>query len=160
VVIINSFIWPLVNLLLLIVIAGYYGKEPLQQFLSSYEEDVEESIDRAEQGKRQAQERLKQWRERVQNVDSEVDDIISRGKESRERLQREMKQKAQSEKEYIKRRVQNSAERERERTFQQTRKYMSKSLVEAVKSAMMSTVDRDDHRRLVNDFIKEVGDES
>ncbi len=156
----SPIMWTLVNLVVLIVLAVRYGREPAGRFLHSYEKEIEEALERADAGRREAKERLASWRERWEQLDAEIEEIIRDGRETGRRLQEDARDRARREREHLRSRARISIEREHDRAFVQTREMMSQTLVSAVTRALQSTVTGDDHRRLVKNFISEVGDGS
>jgi|GEM_PF-4421078 len=156
----SPILWTLVNLVVLIILAVRFGREPANQFLRSYEKEVDEAVERAERGRREAKERLARWREGWEQLDVELDEVIEDGRESSRRLQQRTRERARREREHLKARARISVEREHDKAFEETRWAMSQTLVSAVSRAMRATVTADDHRRLVQNFITEVGDGS
>lgn len=152
--------WPLVNLILLVAVVVYYGRKPFSEFLSSYETNVGESLDRAERSDKEARETLRQWRQRWREIDSEVEGLLSRSREIRERRGVEALRRAETEEQHLRNRIRDTVEQDRDRAVTEMRGEMAEALVSSVTEAMHQLVTEEDNRRLVRQFIKEIGDTS
>ncbi len=152
--------WPLVNLILLAAVAVYYGRKPLSKFVSSYEAGVDESLDQADRSDEEARQRLREWRQRWREIDSEVEELIRRGRETSERRGAQALQRAEIEEQHLKNRIRDTVDRDRDRAVAEMRTEMAGVLVSSVLRAMHQLVTEEDNRRLIRQFMQEIGDTS
>lgn len=152
--------WPLVNLALLAAVAVYFGREPFSKFLSSYEAGVDASLDRAEKSDQEARERLRAWRQRWTEIDNDVEDLIRRSRETSERHRAQALTRAEAEERHMRKRIRDTVERDRDRAVIEMRAEMAEALVSSVAQTMHQLVTEEDNRRLVRQFIEEMGDAS
>lgn len=153
-----AYLWPFLNFLLLVAVAVYYGREPVARFIRSYEEDVDESLDQAEQNRREAGQRLEDWRRRWSNIDGEVREMLRRSEEAGGRSLDQALERARAEEEHLRSRVADTMERDRDRALAELREEMADVLVTSVSDSMATLVTAGDHRHMSRHFITEIGD--
>ena len=82
--ILKTYIYKIINFLILVIILFKFGKKPLGDFLKKRTELIEKTLNEAREAKEAALKALKEAEERLKTKDSEVEAIISAAKKSGE----------------------------------------------------------------------------
>ncbi|MFP4200523.1 MAG: hypothetical protein ACLFS8_03795 [Clostridia bacterium] len=153
-----TYLWPLLNLPILIYLGVRYGKKPLLDFVSNYRDEVDRSLKRAEEDRVNAREQLELWRERWESIDSEISIMLERAKDNARRRKEELEREARAEKEHREARMEESLRRDREKVIRSLREDAASILVEATAATLDEVVTSRDQNRLVGEFTRELRD--
>ncbi len=155
-----TYLWPLFNLVVLLAVGIYYGREPLGRLLASHEQQVADSLDGASNTRAEAEEEFERQKSRWEEIEEDIDEIRRQAEQARERLRRRRRRQAEAEREHITSRVQDAMRRERDEAVEQLREEMSSKLVAGVQRAVSQLVSPQDHRRLAEHLVDEMEDAS
>jgi len=155
-----TYLWPLFNLVALLAVGIYYGREPLGRLLASHEQQVDDSLGGASQTRSEAEEEYEKQRLRWDAIEEDVEEIRREAERAAERLHRRRQKQAEAERQHISSRVRDAMRRHRDDAVQQLREEMSDRLVVSVKKAVSRLVSHRDHRRLAEHLIEEMEDVS
>jgi F-type H+-transporting ATPase subunit b len=149
-----------VNLIILFGVLVYYLRKPLRDFLIERRGEVGHAIEEAQKKKLEAEEKYEEYAQRLAKIDEEI-----------KSLRELVKEEGETEKEEILRHAEATAKRVREETREtirlETERAREAIRVEAVSSAisiaeeiLRRTIEERDEKRLVEDFLKEIEEES
>jgi F-type H+-transporting ATPase subunit b len=116
---------------------------------------IEESIDHAEQTRKEADALLREYRERLREAREQADDIVARARKAGEKVQEQSKVDAKEAREELMEQTRRDIEQETRRAIDQIRKEVANLTITATEKVTRKTLDDDDHRRLVEEALEE-----
>jgi F-type H+-transporting ATPase subunit b len=117
---------------------------------------IEESIDHAEQAKREADELLEEYRARLREAREQAEDIVARARKAADSLSDESKAQARQQREELMEATRRDIEAETRRAIDQIRKEVADLTVLATEKVTRKSLTPDDHRRLIEEALGEV----
>ena len=117
---------------------------------------IEDSIEHAEQAKREADELLEEYRARLREAREQAEEIVSRSRKAADRLEQESIVEAKQEREELMARTRREIEQETRRAIEDIRKEVADLTVLATEKLARKSLDDDDHRRLVQEALSEI----
>jgi F-type H+-transporting ATPase subunit b len=117
---------------------------------------IEESIEHAEQSKREADELLEEYRARLREAREQADDIVHRARQSSERFAEESKTEAKHQREEMMEQTRRDIEQETRRALGEIRREVADLTIAATEKVMRKSLDEDDQKRLVEEALQEV----
>jgi len=149
-------IWTLVVFFISLVILWKAVFPRIGEALDKRAHTIEESIDAAEQMRREADELLASYRERLQEARVQADEIITRARQAGEAHQKEATETARAERERLLEQTRRDVDAETRRAIDQIRREVADLTVMATEKVTRKTLTDDDHRRLVEDALSEL----
>ncbi len=117
---------------------------------------IRESIEAAERQRREADELLEEYRQRLKEAREQADDITGRARKAAEAAKAEAAELGKEKREQLVAAARRDIETETRRSLEQIRKEVADLTVLATEKVTRMTLDSDDHKRLVEDALKEV----
>jgi F-type H+-transporting ATPase subunit b len=117
---------------------------------------IEESIDTAERTKREADELLKEYRERLAEARGQADDIVSRARRTAEVAEQETLADARAKREEMMDQTRRDIEAETRRAIQEIRSEVADLTVLATEKVTRKSLDDADQKRLVEEALSEL----
>jgi F-type H+-transporting ATPase subunit b len=117
---------------------------------------IEESIDYAEQMRKDADEVLAEYRERLKEAREQADEIVSRARRAGETHERKSEEEAKAKREQLLEQTRRDIETETRRAIQEIRHEVADLTVLATEKVTRKTLNEDDQRRLVEDALSEL----
>jgi F-type H+-transporting ATPase subunit b len=117
---------------------------------------IEESIDSAEKTKREADELLREYRERLSDARGQADDIVARARRTAETAENETIAEARAKREEMMEQTRRDIEAETRRAIQQIRAEVADLTVLATEKVTRKTLDTNDQKRLVEEALAEL----
>jgi F-type H+-transporting ATPase subunit b len=117
---------------------------------------IEDSIDSAEKTKREADELLREYRERLSDARGQADDIVARARRTAETAENETIAEARAKREEMMEQTRRDIEAETRRAIQQIRAEVADLTVLATEKVTRKSLDTDDQRRLVDEALAEL----
>src|SRR5919112_1893267 len=117
---------------------------------------IEESIDHAEQAKREADELLEEYRARLREAREQAEDITVRARKAADSLAEDAKAEASRQREELMERTRRDIEAETRRAIDEIRKEVADLTVIATEKVTRKSLTPDDHRRLIEEALREV----
>ena len=130
---------------------------PVNKVITSREEDIRLRINKSEEAQKQAELLRIQNEERLKNAKEEGKTIIEDLKVKAERVSETIISKAKEEAEFLLQRARTDADREREKASEDIKTQTIDLALLLSSKALGSTIDENEHRRLIKDFIAKVG---
>jgi F-type H+-transporting ATPase subunit b len=116
---------------------------------------IEESIDSAERTRREADEILKEYRERLKEAREQSEDIVTRARRAADRLEDEAKADAAKTREELMERTRRDIESETRRAIGEIRREVADLTVLATEKVARKTLTGDDHKKLIEEALDE-----
>jgi F-type H+-transporting ATPase subunit b len=117
---------------------------------------IEESIDHAEQTRREADEILAEYRERLAEARGQADDIVARARKTGEAAETEIVAAARVKREEMMEQTRKDIEAETRRAIQQIRSEVADLTVLATEKVTRKTLTGEDQKRLVDEALAEL----
>jgi F-type H+-transporting ATPase subunit b len=117
---------------------------------------IEDSIEHAEQAKREADELLEEYRARLREAREQAEDITVRARKAADSLADESKAQAQQQREELMAATRRDIEAETRRALDEIRKEVANLTVIATEKVTRKSLTPDDHRRLIEEALGEV----
>jgi F-type H+-transporting ATPase subunit b len=128
----------------------------ISQALDKRQHAIEESIDHAEQVRRQADQLLEEYRERLREAREQAEEIIARARKSADAHEREAEAEAKAKREQLMEQTRRDIEAETRRAIQEIRREVADLTVLATEKVTRKTLTEEDQRRLVEDALSEL----
>ena len=117
---------------------------------------IEESIDTAERARREADQLLADYRERLSEARQQAEDILERARKTSEIHEREVQEHATQRREQMLEQTRRDIESETRRAIDEIRREVADLTVLATEKVTRKTLNEEDQRRLVEDALSEL----
>jgi F-type H+-transporting ATPase subunit b len=128
----------------------------ISEALDRRQHAIEESIDHAEKVRKDADELLAQYQQRLREAREQAEQIIERSRKTAEAREREIQAEAQERREQMMEQTRKDIEAETRRAIQEIRREVADLTVLATEKITRKVLDEDDQRRLVEDALSEI----
>jgi F-type H+-transporting ATPase subunit b len=149
-------VWTLVVFAISMWLLSRYAFPRISQALDKRQRAIEESIDASERTRREADQLLQEYRERLAEARGQADEIVSRARKTGENAQAEIVAEARAKREEMMEQTRRDIETETRRAIQQIRAEVADLTVAATEKVTRKSLDDADHRRLVDEALSEL----
>ncbi len=153
---IGLMIWTVLAFLVTLYILKKLAFPRIQEALDKRANAIAESIDAAERTRREADELLAEYRERLKEAREQAEDIVARARKAGDRFEEESKSASRSEREELMERTRREIEQETQRALVEIRKEVATLTLLATEKVTRKALDSDDHKRLIEEALGEV----
>ena len=149
-----DFVWRIINFGILAFLLYKVGKKPFKEFLFTRKEKIETAIIEAENARKLAEDRQKEYEEKIKNLEQEKKAIIEQfkreGEAEKERIIASAELKAEKIIEHAKIAAAQEVEKEREKIKRET----TEQIIEIAERLLRENITEDDHKRIINNSIE------
>jgi F-type H+-transporting ATPase subunit b len=145
-----------VNFVLLLALLRLVLYKPVLRMLDERAARVRQSMEQAELIRRQAEQIQQEFQARIDQARREGQQIIAEAHRAAEQVRQQKLQEALAEAEALLTRARAEIERERDAAIAQLRREFADLTVLAAERVIGRALDRDDHRRLIEEVLAEV----
>jgi F-type H+-transporting ATPase subunit b len=149
-------IWTLLAFFVTYLILRKLAFPRIQEALQRRQKAIDDSIDAAERTRREAEELLGEYRERLREARKQADDIMERARKAGEQHGRETVEDARKRREELLEAARRDIETETQRAIQELRKEVANLTVLATEKVTRKALDDADQRRLVDKALSEL----
>ena len=149
-------IWTLLAFGITLFLLNKLAFPRIAEALDKRRKAIEDSIEHAEQAKREADELLEEYRARLREAREQAEDITVRARKAADSLADEAKAQATQQREELMERTRRDIEAETKRALDEIRKEVANLTVIATEKVTRKSLTPDDHRRLIEDALHEV----
>jgi F-type H+-transporting ATPase subunit b len=149
-------IWTLLVFGISLWILGKYAFPRIAEALDRRQKAIEDSIDAAETTRREAEEILAEYRERLAEARGQADDIVARARKTGEAAENEIVADARSKREEMMEQTRRDIEAETRRAIQAIRAEVADLTVLATEKVARKSLTEDDQKRLVEEALSEL----
>ena len=128
----------------------------ISEALDRRQHAIEESIDHADQVRKQADELLAEYQQRLRDAREQAEQIVERSRKTAEAREREVQAEAQERREQMMEQTRKDIEAETRRAIQEIRREVADLTVLATEKITRKVLDEDDQRRLVQDALADL----
>jgi F-type H+-transporting ATPase subunit b len=154
--VVGVMIWTLIIFGLTLWILWKVAFPRIAEALDKRQRAIEDSIDAAEKTRRDADELLREYRERLSDARGQADDIVSRARRTAEAAEQETLAEARSKREEMMEQTRRDIEAETRRAIQQIRAEVADLTVLATEKVTRKSLDSADQKRLVEEALAEL----
>lgn len=144
--------------IVLIVVVGIFAWKPLMNMMEKRENHVANEIDAAENSRKEAEEASVEAQQQLKQTKQEAQQIVEDAKNTGARQEQEIIAAAKQEAERIKEAAQEDIRNEKEEALQTLQDKVASLSVLIASKVIEKELDEDDQEALVNEYIKELGE--
>jgi F-type H+-transporting ATPase subunit b len=149
-------IWTLLLFGISMYILGKVAFPRISEALDKRQKMIEESIDAAERTRREAEQLLAEYRERLKEARAQADQIVERARKAAEERERTAEAEARARREQLMEQTRREIELETRRSIDEIRHEVAELTVLATEKVTRKVLTEDDQRRLVQEALSEV----
>jgi len=153
-----KFAWQVVNFLILLWILKKFAYKPILGMLDERKKSIEDAINNAESAKAEAVNLRKEYEARLAEARQEAQDVIVKATKLGEEMKNDIVANAQAEATKAIQRAQEEIGREKDQAIAALRDEVATLAVMAAGKVLDKSISVEDHKKLVNEFVSEVGD--
>jgi F-type H+-transporting ATPase subunit b len=117
---------------------------------------IEESIDAADRTRKEADQILADYRERLREARGQADEIIDRARKAAEAHERHTKEEAQATRQQLMEQTRRDIDAETRRAIDEIRREVADLTVQATEKLTRKTLNEEDQRRLLDEALSEL----
>ena len=149
-------IWTLIAFGFTFLILRKLALPRIQEALDKRANAIQESIEHAERTRREADQLLAEYRERLTEARDQADQIVARARKAAENAEREAAAESREKREELMAQTRRDIEAETRRAVQELRKEVADLTVMATERVTRKTLTPDDQRKLVEEALSEL----
>jgi F-type H+-transporting ATPase subunit b len=153
---IGLMIWTLLAFGITLYLLNKLAFPRIAEALDKRRKAIEDSIEHAEQAKREADELLEEYRARLREAREQAEDIVVRARKAAEKLAEETKAEASKQREEMLAGARRDIEHETRRALEELRREVADLTVTATEKITRKSLTAEDHRRLIEEALSEV----
>lgn len=153
---IGLMIWTLVVFFLTMWVLKRKALPAIQEFLDKRANAIKESIEHAEQTRKEADELLEEYRARLKEAREQADDIIARARKAAEAAEAAAVVEGKAKREQQVEAARGDIETETRRALDRIRNEVADLTVLATEKVTRMSLSDDDHKRLVEEALQEI----
>ena len=154
-----TMIFEVVNLLIVMLILKKFLFKPVNAVLEQRQAEIGGMYQKAEDAQKEAQALKPAYDERMSGARKEADELIVAAQDSARRRGDEIVEDARDEAVQLRRRAEEDIELQKRKALREARDELADMAVDIAGKVVEREVTREDHDRLVEEFIKSAGDE-
>jgi F-type H+-transporting ATPase subunit b len=149
-------IWTLIVFTISLYVLSKLVFPRIQEALDKRQKIIEESIDAAERTRREADELLAEYRERLSAAREQAEEIVSRARKAGEAAEAAALTDAKAKREELLEQTKRDIQAETRRAIQEIRNEVADLTILATEKVTRKTLTEDDQRRLVEEALSEL----
>jgi F-type H+-transporting ATPase subunit b len=153
---IGLMVWTLVLFGVSMFILSKVAFPRIAEALDKRQKAIEDSIDTAERTRKEADELLAEYRERLTAARQQADDIVARARKAGEQAEADLVVKGKERREELLEQARKDIETETRRAIQEIRAEVADLTILATEKVTRKTLTADDQRRLVDEAVAEL----
>lgn len=153
----NTMIWSIINFLVLLAILYKFLYNPLLGVLEKRKEEIANNLSHAEASRKEAEVMFADYKKQLEDASSEAQEIIGKANKAAEEAKNELIAQAREEAAAITKKAQEEIKREKEQAMKEVRDEIAGLAVLAAGKVLEKSLTKEDHEKMVNDFVSQVG---
>lgn len=147
----------IINLLILFLVLRWILFKPITNMMKTRTDKIKRNIADAESNKVEAERLKNEYKERLDKLKEEANTIISNAHQRAQAEAEELLKKAKYESELILTKAREEGEREVQKALEGVKNQVASLALQAATKVIQQNMDNDANRKLVEEFIDEVG---
>jgi F-type H+-transporting ATPase subunit b len=153
----SEIFWGLISFVILFALLSKFVFPKVAKTLEERTANIEGKLDEAERERRQAQDLLRQYEQKIDEANAESTRILEQARANADRLEAELRGKAEEQAARIVEKAQETIQAERDRALQSLRGEVGSLAVDLATRVVGESLDRERQLRLVDQYINELG---
>jgi F-type H+-transporting ATPase subunit b len=153
---IGLMVWTLLVFVVTMVLLSRLAFPRISEALQRRQRNIEESIDTAERTRKEAEELLHEYRERLKEARAQAEEIVQRARQAADSHEHESKERGQEILAEHTRKAERDIETASKRALDDIRREVADLTVMATEKVTRKTLDSDDQKRLVQEALSEL----
>ncbi len=151
-------IWTIISFFLLLALLWKVAFPQILKAMKKREETIRQQLEETQKTKKEAESLLDEYKRQLAEARTEAQKIINDGKSLGENMRKEIVQKAQQESNQIVKRAQEEIELQKQKAILELQEKIADLSIMAASKIINKSLDTEDHRRLVEEYISKVGE--
>ncbi len=152
-------IWTIVSFLIFVFLLRKLAWGPIMSGLDMREKGIRDSIEQAERNREESEKILDEQKEALRRTHEEAKEMIARSRDSAEKEGNRIIEKARKEGDDLIERARAEIRSEERRAVEEVRRQAVDIALDAAGRLIRKSLETEDHRRIVEDFIARLGSE-
>jgi F-type H+-transporting ATPase subunit b len=149
-------IWTIVCFLIALFVLKRYAFGPIQEMIDARRERIRQAIEEADNARKEARRLLEEHRKLIASARHDAEEILAEARRVAESMRERLKQETEAERHRRLEEVRKQIEAETQRALDAIRREVAVLTLEATAKVTGKVLDKDDHKRLIEDAIKEL----
>jgi F-type H+-transporting ATPase subunit b len=151
-------IWTIISFILLVILLWKVAYPQILKGMKNREETIKQQLEEAQKTKKEAENLLEDYKRQLAEARSEAQKIINEGKSLGENMRKEIVQKAQAESNQIVKRAQEEIELQKQKAILELQEKIADLSIMAATKIINKSLNTEDNRRLVEEYVSKVGE--
>lgn len=152
-------LYTLFTFIILLILLRKFAWGPIMDMMKRREEYIANEIETAEKNRKEAEKYLEEQRQAIQKARQEAQEIMENAKKLSEKQGEEIIAKAKEEAERVKQAALSEIQREKEQAVAELREQVASLSVLIATKVIEKELDEAAQEKLIQDYLKEVGEE-
>ncbi|HHW41910.1 MAG TPA: F0F1 ATP synthase subunit B [Syntrophomonadaceae bacterium] len=153
-----EFTWAIINFLVILAILYKFFYNPVIKFLDNRSDEIRRNISEAEQARAEAEAVLEEYRNKLAGAKQEAQEIVARATRVGEEARAALLEQSRAEAAALLEKAHQEIQRERDDALKTLRQEVASLAVMAAEKILGRTVTKEDHTKMVDQFLDEVGE--
>jgi F-type H+-transporting ATPase subunit b len=146
-------IWTIVCFLIALFVLKRYAFGPIQGAIDARREKIRTAVDEADRAREEARSLLEEHRKLVGRAKQEAEEILTEGRKTADSMRERVREETEADRQRRLEETKRQIEAETQRALEQIRSEVADLTLIATSKVTGKVLDRDDHRRLIEDAI-------
>ncbi len=149
-------VWTIITFSILLVILRMIAWGPIIKMLQEREGKIKKSLEEAEKARREAETMIAKNSDMMAQAERESQELVRRAKETAEKLKGELTEQGKTEAAKMIAAAKKEIENEKNTAMSQLKNEIAEMAVQAAGKVIGAALDADRHKKIVDDFIKQM----
>jgi F-type H+-transporting ATPase subunit b len=149
-------IWTILTFLILLIILKKVAWKPILTALDNREKEIEDSLNRAEQAKEDAQKILEENQTTLSKAEEESKKIIDQSREYADKLKEQMLKESKDQQQKIIEDASAEIERKKNAAFEELKNQIAEISINVAEKIMKENIDANKNKQIVNKYLSEI----
>jgi len=150
-------LWTMLTFVVLLIILRAYAWKPILKNLQTREDTISQSLERAEEAKREAQRILEENKKNLAKADEMAQQVLREARELAERIRSESVSKTHLESNKLIEKARGEIEHDKQLAMTQLHGLVAELAVKAAEKILNEAIDEAKQKKIVESFIKSLG---
>lgn len=153
-----TFVFQIVNTLILYLVLKKFLFVPVTEFIQGRQDEIQSSYDDAEKTNEEAENLKSEYENKLDKVEEEKQEILIAAKKKADEQGSEIIKESKEQAAKLKEKAEQEIEIEKKKAINDVKDDISSMVIMAASKVLENEVDEGRNKKLVDDFIKEVGE--
>jgi F-type H+-transporting ATPase subunit b len=149
-------IWTIVCFLIALFVLRRYAFGPIQAAIDARRERIRQSLEEADRAREEARALIEEHRKLIARAKADAEEILAEARKQSEAQRERIREETEADRQRRLEETKKQIEAETQRALEQIRAEVAELTILATSKVTGKVLDRDDHRRLIEDAIGEL----